>query len=155
MKLDTGGRNSNVSNSYSSGYSQTNLTGTSIHICVLFCAHRAWRVRNPLMADSHIVCRSPAVPCRAAKGLGCVFPIWFTQCGRVWFTLAMPCHAHAMLRPCRSSQGHSRARPSRDGRALLWPWEERHGRSMAWAWHGMASVNQTRPHCVNQMGKTF
>ena len=21
-------------------------------------------------------------------------------------------------------------------------------------WHGMASVNQTRPHCVNQMGKT-
>ena len=27
---------------------------------------------------------------------------------------------------------------------------------MAWAQHGhgMASVNQTRPHCVNQMGKT-
>jgi len=27
---------------------------------------------------------------------------------------------------------------------------------MAWAWHGygMASVNQTWPHCVNQMGKT-
>jgi hypothetical protein len=25
---------------------------------------------------------------------------------------------------------------------------------MAWAWHGMANVNQTRPHCVNQMGKT-
>ena len=25
---------------------------------------------------------------------------------------------------------------------------------MAWA-HGMASVNQTRPHCVNQMGKTY
>ena len=28
--------------------------------------------------------------------------------------------------------------------------------SMVRAWHGrgMASVNQTRPHCVNQMGKT-
>jgi len=28
--------------------------------------------------------------------------------------------------------------------------------SMVGAWHGrgMASVNQTRPHCVNQMGKT-
>jgi len=28
---------------------------------------------------------------------------------------------------------------------------------MVRAWHGrgMASVNQTRPHCVNQMGKTF
>ena len=32
----------------------------------------------------------------------------------------------------------------------------RHGQSMAWArhGHGMASVNQTWPHCVNQMGKT-
>jgi len=40
-----------------------------------------------------------AVPCRAAKGLECVFTIWFTQWGRVWFTLAMPrpCRAHAML----------------------------------------------------------
>jgi hypothetical protein len=44
-------------------------------------------------------------PCRAAKGLECVFPIWFTQCGSVWFTL------HIFM-------------------------------------------NQTRPHCVNQMGKT-
>ena len=59
---------------------------------------------------------------------------------------------HAMLRPCISSQDHSTARPSRDVRAVLWSWEERHGRSMAW--HGMTSVNQTRPHCVNQMGKT-
>jgi len=24
----------------------------------------------------------------------------------------------------------------------------------AWHGHGMASVKQTRPHCVNQMGKT-
>ena len=40
-------------------------------------------------------CRAHAVPlpCRAAKGLECVFPIWFTQCGRVWFTL---CHAAPM-----------------------------------------------------------
>ena len=33
-----------------------------------------------------------------------------------------------------------------------------HGRGMGVAWarhgHGMASVNQTRPHCVNQMGNT-
>ena len=27
-------------------------------------------------------------------------------------------------------------------------------RGTAWSEHGMASVNQTRPHCVNQMGKT-
>ena len=95
-----------------------------------------------IKADSRIACHAHAVPlpCRAAKGLELVFPIWFTQCGRVWFTLAM-------IRPCRSSQGQSTARPSLDGRAVLWPWEERYGRSMA-------SVNQTRPHCVNQMRKT-
>jgi hypothetical protein len=40
-----------------------------------------------LKADSHIACRAHAVPlpCRAANGLECVFPNWFTQCGRVWF----------------------------------------------------------------------
>jgi len=74
-----------------------------------------------LKADSHIACRAHVVPlpCRAANGLKCVFPIWFTQWGRVWFTLAMPCpcRAQAMLWPCRSSQGHGTARPSRDG---LW-----------------------------------
>jgi hypothetical protein len=51
-------------------------------------------------ADSHIACR-------ATEGLECVFPIWFTQCSHVWFTLAMPW-------PCRSSRGNGTARPSRD-----------------------------------------
>ena len=74
-------------------------------------------VFDPLKADSHITCRAHAVPlpCRAAKGLECVFPIWFTQCGRVWFTLAMPRPCHP--RPCHSSQGHVTAWPSREG---LW-----------------------------------
>jgi hypothetical protein len=65
-------------------------------------------------ADAHIACHAHAVPlpCHAAKGLECVLPIWLTQCGRVWFTLAMPCSW-----PCRFSQGHGTARPSRDG---LW-----------------------------------
>ena len=84
-------------------------------------------------------CRAHAVPppYRAAKGLECVFPIWFTQCGSVWFTPAMPCSDNAVLlkattRPCF-------------GVAL---------RRTAWSEHGMAGVNQTRPpQCVNQMGK--
>jgi hypothetical protein len=42
---------------------------------------------DTIKADSHI-------PCRSAKGLDCVFPIWFTQCGCVWFT-------HTMSFPCR------------------------------------------------------
>ena len=35
--------------------------------------------------------------CCAAECLEFVFPIWFTQCGRVWFTLAVPCSNHAVL----------------------------------------------------------
>jgi len=31
---------------------------------------------------------------------------------------------------------------------------EKNGIVGAWHGHGMASVNQTRPHCVSQMGKT-
>ena len=44
-------------------------------------------------ANSHI-------PCRVSKSSDCVFPIWFTQCGRVSFT-------HAVLKA--TSQGHSTA----------------------------------------------
>ena len=32
---------------------------------------------------------------------------------------------------------------------------EKNGIVGAWHWYGMASVNQTRSHCVNQMGKTL
>ena len=46
-------------------------------------------------------------PCRAAKGLDCVFPIWFTQCGRVWFTLAMPRPCYAPPMPFFSRQRYS------------------------------------------------
>jgi hypothetical protein len=68
-------------------------------------------------ANSHIACHAYAVPlsCHAAEGLECVFPIWFTQCGRVWYT-------RAMLWPCRSSQGHGTVRPSRDGLWTIFPW---------------------------------
>jgi hypothetical protein len=64
-----------------------------------------------LKADSHIACRAHAVsmPLLAAKGLECVFPIWFTQCGRVWFTLAMPCPCHALTMPFFSRPRHCTA----------------------------------------------
>ena len=54
-------------------------------------------------------CRAHAVPlpCRAAKGLEYVFPIRFTQCGRVWFTLAMPRPCHALTMPFFSRPRHS------------------------------------------------
>ena len=37
---------------------------------------------------------------------------------------------------------------------MLWHDHEKNGMVRAWHGRGMASVNQTRPHCVNQMGKT-
>jgi hypothetical protein len=69
------------------------------------------RPTRTLKADSHIACRAHAVPlpCLAAKGLECVFPIWFTQCGRVWFTLAMSRPCHALIKPFFSRPRHSTA----------------------------------------------
>ena len=52
-------------------------------------------------------------PCRSAKGLDCLSHLIYTVCP----CLVHTSHAHAMLRPCCSSQGHITARPSRDG---LW-----------------------------------
>ena len=49
------------------------------------------------------------LPCLAAKGLECVFPIRFTQCGRVWFTLAIPRPCHAPTMPFFSRSQHSTA----------------------------------------------
>ena len=89
------------------------------------CGHKS------LKADTHIAYRSHAAPmplCRAAKGWECVFPIWFTQCGRVWFTLAM-------LRPCGSSQGHSTAVERRPCCAVAL-------RRTAWSEHGMGKAWQ-------------
>jgi hypothetical protein len=84
-----------------------------------------------LKGNSHIACRAPAVPlpCRAVNGLGCVFPIWFTQCDRVWFTLAMPCRAHAVLRPCRSESDFSKSR---------------NGRGMGTAWHVWINIGRRK-----------
>jgi hypothetical protein len=75
---------------------------------------------NPRQLISHFVClnlreskdrftHSLPCPCRAAKGLECVFPIWFTQCGRVWFTLAMPCPCRALTMLFFSRPRHSTA----------------------------------------------
>ena len=80
---------------------QTNIYGTgTLHL--LDC-------ESYVKADSHIACRAHAVPlpCCAAKCLECVFPTWFTQCGRVWFTLALPRPCHALTMPFFSRPRHS------------------------------------------------
>ena len=55
----------------------------------------------------------------------------------------MPCSGHAVL--LKATAQHGRERQPCCAVAL---------RRTAWSEHGMASVNQTRPHCVNQMRKT-
>jgi len=65
----------------------------------------------------------------------------------------LPCHALAMLRQCLSSQGHSTARGRET--AVLCCGLENNGMVGAWHGRGMASLNQTRPNCVNQMGKKY
>jgi hypothetical protein len=71
----------------------------------VFYEHHLDSLYSPvsIKADSH-------VPCRSTKGLDCVFPIWFTQYSRVWFTHAMPfpCHATNMpfwKRPLKATAG--------------------------------------------------
>jgi hypothetical protein len=80
-------------------------------------------------------CRAHAVPlpCRAAKGLEFVFPIWFTQCGRVWFTLATPCSDHVVLLKATAQHG----RPETAVLCHSKPLAARHGMGTPWARHAM------------------
>ena len=70
-------------------------------------------------------CRSTAMPCR--KG--------FRMCLSHLIYTVQPCLFHT----CH---------------AVLCHGLEKNVMVRAWDGRGMASVNQTRPHCVNQMGKT-
>ena len=62
---------------------------------------------------------------------------------------AMPCPCHAPTMPFFSRPQHGRL-----STVVLCCGLEKNGMVGAWHGHGMASVNQTRPHCANQMGKT-
>jgi hypothetical protein len=53
------------------------------------------------------LCPSPAMPC--PWSLECVFPVWFTQCGRVWFSLVMPRPCPALTMPFFSRPQHRTA----------------------------------------------
>ena len=59
----------------------------------------------------------------------------------------MPCSGHAVLLKATAQHG-------RLSTPVLYCGLEKNGMVRAWHGHVMASVNQTRPHCLNQMGKT-
>ena len=110
---------------------------------------KPWGIKGRFTHNTPCPCRAHAVhlACRDAKCFEYVFPIWFIQCGRVWFTLVMPCSDHAVLLKPTTQHGRRET-------AVLCLGLEQNGMVGAWHGHGMASVNQTWPHCVNQMGKT-
>ena len=87
------------------------------HVLKSYCSsNNSLSFHHPtIKAYLHIRCCAHAVPlpCCATKGSECVFPIWFTQCGCVWFTLAMPCPYHAPTMPFFSSPRHSMAAEGR------------------------------------------
>ena len=58
-----------------------------------------------------------------------------------------PCSDHAVFLKATAQHG-------RLSTVVLCCGFEKNGIVRAWHGRGMASVNQTRPHCVNQMGKT-
>ena len=93
---------------------------------------------SPLKANSHITRRANAVPlpCRVAKGLDCVFPIWFTQCDRVSFTRTVP-------RPCRA--------PTTPFWKRLLKATAQHGRDAALARHCMCELafSSLRAHTLS------
>jgi len=64
-----------------------------------------------------------------------------------YHAMPMPCCDHAAL--LKATVQHGRL-----STAVLCCGLEKNGMVGAWHWHGIAIVNQTRPHCINQMGKT-
>ena len=60
--------------------------------------------------------------------------------------MPMPCSDHAVLLKATAQNG-------RLSTAVLCCGLERNGMVGAWHGHGMENVKQTRPHCVNQVGK--
>jgi hypothetical protein len=85
---------------------QSGLKMKTADSSILLCLYQPTLHCSPQDSKGRFTHSMPC-PCRAAKGLECVFPIWFTQRGRVWFTLAMPrpCH-HALTMPFLSRPRH-------------------------------------------------
>jgi hypothetical protein len=86
----------------------------------------------PFPCCSHAV----PLPCRSYKGLDCVFPIWFTQCGRVWFT-------HTMPFPCCS--------PAMPRYAFLKATSQCNGRVVAVSWQSDGMGTAWERHCVREL----
>ena len=87
---------------------------------------------------------------------------WGGKCYWIWivcvlFSLQLLSETLLVLRRIKwdiNVNVHSTAQHGRLSKVVLCCGLEKNGMVGAWHGHGTASVNQTRPHCVNQMGKT-
>src|SRR5215510_2373132 len=102
---------------------------------------------------------------RAKGGFTHTMPFPCRVKDRFTHTMPFPCRDPANLRQCcvlrnspcgRSCRHPATNLPSLDGHTMPSPCHEPavKGIFVAWQVNGMVCVNQTRPHCVNQMGKT-
>ena len=94
-------------------------------------------------------CRSPAMPCRKGFRM-CLSNLIHTVRWCLIHTchaMPMPCYDHTVLLKAKAQHGRRET-------TVLCRGLEKEGMLRPWHGHGMASVNQTPPHCVNQMGKT-
>ena len=118
-----------------------------------FCSSVSWEVsiNHALKTDSHVACRAHAIslPCRygfrmcLSHLIDTVRPCLIHTCHAV----PMSCSDHAVLLKAKAQHG-------RLSTAMLCRGLEKNGMVRAWHGRGMASVNQTWSHCVNQTRKT-
>jgi hypothetical protein len=81
----------------------------SVNQTRLHCVYQMGKTHKKGRFTHSMPCPCCSLAMRAAESLECVFPIWFTQCGRVWFTLSMPRPYHALTMPFFSRPRHSTA----------------------------------------------
>ena len=74
------------------------------------------------------------------------------RCEEEWY--ASDNNLRGTLRSRRKKPNAGRYPTGRLSTAVLCRGLEKNGMVRAWHGRGMASVNQTQPHCVNQIGKT-
>ena len=103
--------------------------------------------RRPVTADSHIACRDHAVPLTVRMCLSHFIYTVRPCLIHTYHAAPMQCSDHAVLLKATAQHGHRET-------AMLWRGLEKNGMVRAWHGRGMARVNQTRQHCVNQMAKT-
>ena len=111
-----------------------------------------WGYKGQFTHSMPFPCRVHAVPlpCHAPKGFKmCLSHLIYTVRPCLIHTchaMPLPCSDHAVLLKAATQHGRLLT-------VVLCCGIEKNGMVGAWHGRGMASVNQTRPHCVNQMGK--